>query len=112
MSFFDSDIVQDEIAEVIELQNSLSDLVYTFPTMTRKDKLEHIDKLINLINKQKVLYTRMQLSDDPEAQRIKDLILESARGMGFSQDVDLNYVFGQMLKVLEELKEHIDDYYD
>ena len=112
MSFFDSDIVQEEITEVVYLQDKLSNLANTFPTMSKGDKMEHLDKLINLIKKQQILYTRMKLSQDPEAQRIKDLILESARELGFSRDVDLTYVFNKMLKVLSELKDNLDEYYD
>jgi len=112
MSFFDSDIVQGEISEVISLQEKVGNLANTFPTMSKGDKVDHLDKLIDLIKKQQILYTRMKLSQDPEAQRIKDLILQSARELGFSQDVDLTYVFNKMLKVLSELKDNLDEYYD
>lgn len=94
------------------MQDKLSNLAHTFPTMSKGDKMEHIDKLVDLIKKQQILYTRMKLSQDPEAQRIKDLILQSARELGFSQDVDLSYVFSKMLKVLTELKDNLDEYYD
>lgn len=94
------------------MQDKLSNLTHTFPTMSKGDKMEHIDKLVDLIKKQQILYTRMKLSQDPEAQRIKDLILQSARELGFSQDVDLSYVFSKMLKVLTELKDNLDEYYD
>lgn len=112
MSFFDSEIVQDEIASVIALQENLSELVYTFPIMSKEEKLTHIDNMMELISKQQILYTRMKLSDDPEAHRIKDLILESARGYGFSEDVDLGCVFSKMLTILEKLKSNLDDYED
>ena len=112
MSFFDSDIVQGEISEVVSLQEKLGNLAHTFPTMSKGDKVKHLDKLIVLIKKQQILYTRMKLSQDPEAQRIKDLILQSARDLGFSQDVDLTYVFDKMLLVLSDLKDNLDEYYD
>ena len=112
MSFFESEIVQDEISQVIEMQDKIADLVYTFPIMSKEDKLEHLDNLSNLINKQQILYARMKLSDDPEATRIKDLILESAAGLGFSEDVDLTVVFSKMQVILKKLRSNLDDYED
>ena len=53
--------------------------------------------LQELLNKQQVLYTRMSLSDDPEAKNLKDQILTSARQLGFPPDVDLRYVFANMV---------------
>ena len=38
--------------------------------------------LKDLIEKQKILYTRLSLSDDPEAKKMKENIIESASMMG------------------------------
>ena len=37
--------------------------------MTKEDKIKHIDLLSRLLEKQKVLYTRLSLSDDPEGPK-------------------------------------------
>jgi hypothetical protein len=76
--------------------------------MDKDDKLEHVEMLSSLLEKQKILYTRLSLSDDPDAKRMKDNILESARALGFPADVDLTYVFSNMTKVLESMKKSID----
>ena len=65
--------------------------------------------LSELLDKQKVLYTRLSLSDDPEAKRMKEQILESAKSLGFPADVDLTYVFSNMTKVLDSMKKSIDN---
>ena len=36
--------------------------------MTRENQLEHVDKLTVLLEKQKIMYARLSLSDDPEAR--------------------------------------------
>ena len=41
--------------------------------MSRKDKLEHIDKLTELLEKQKIMYARLSLSDDPEKELLNTL---------------------------------------
>jgi hypothetical protein len=40
--------------------------------MSREEKLSHVDMLEKLLDKQKVLYTRLSLSDDPEAKQMKE----------------------------------------
>ena len=49
---------------------------------SNEEKLEHLDKLSNLLEKQKVLYT-LSLSDDPRAVEMKDNVRKSAAMMGF-----------------------------
>jgi hypothetical protein len=61
-----------------------------------------------LLNKQQILYTRLSLSDDPEAKEMKQRISESASLMGLPSNVDMNVIFGNMTKMLEAMKEQID----
>ena len=65
--FFDSEIIQEELEEINELQKTLYSNVMQFPIMEYDDKVEHIDLLTELLEKQKVMYTRLSLSDDPDA---------------------------------------------
>ena len=66
MSFFQSEIVQTEMKEISDLQEEIYKNVFSFPSMSNKDKLEHVEMLETLLKKQQVLYTRLSLSDDPE----------------------------------------------
>ena len=109
MSFFESDFVQQEMKEISELQDKIYEKVFSFSSMGKDEKLEHIDMLEQLLTKQKVLYTRMSLSDDPEAKRMKDSIITSARQLGFPPDVDLGYVFSNMSNIIENMKQHINE---
>ena len=108
MSFFSSDIVRAEMTEISELQDEIYGSVFTFPTMTKEDKIRHVDLLDKLLNKQQILYTRLTLSDDPEAQKMKEKISSSAAMMGLSPDVDMNVIFNNMSKMLEVMKNQID----
>jgi hypothetical protein len=108
MSFFSSDIVRAEMAEISELQDEIYGSVFSFPTMTKKEKIRHVDLLDKLLSKQQILYTRLSLSDDPEAKNMKEKISSSAAMMGLSPGVDMNVIFNNMSKMLEVMKQQID----
>ena len=108
MSFFDSDVVRAEMTEISELQDDVYRNVFNFPKMTSQEQLFHVALLERLIEKQKVLYTRLSLSDDPEAKKMKQNILDSAAMMGLSPNTDMNSVFNNMSKMLDVMKKQID----
>ena len=76
--------------------------------MSREDKLEHIDKLTQLLDKQRVMYTRLSLSDDPQAVEMKENLKKSVAIMGFPPDTDMSVLFNSMTKTIESLKQFID----
>jgi hypothetical protein len=108
MSFFNSEVVRAEMSEISELQEEVYQNVFKFPTMTKEEKLYHVSILEKLLDKQKILYTRLSLSDDPEAQEMKNRITESASMMGLPANVDMNVIFNNMTSMLEVMKEQID----
>ena len=108
MSFFDSEVVRAEMAEIAELQEEVYSNVFKFPRMSKEDQLYHVEILEKLLEKQRVLYTRVSLSDDPEAKKMKKLIEESAKQMGLPTNVDINILFANMNNMVEMMKKSID----
>ena len=108
MKFFQSAVVRAEMAEISELQEEVYSNIFKFPSMTKEDQLYHVEILTKLIEKQKILYARVSLSDDPEAQKMKDNIIESASMMGIPNSVDMSKVFEQMSTMVQTLKTQID----
>ena len=108
MSFFDSEVVRAEMVEISELQEEVYTNVFKFPTMSKEDQLYHVTILERLLNKQRVLYTRVSLSDDPQAKDMKKKILESAKQMGLPTNVDMNILFANMNNMVEMMKNQID----
>ena len=108
MKFFQSPVVRAEMAEISELQEEVYSNVFKFPSMTKEDQLYHVEILTKLIEKQKILYARVSLSDDPEAQKMKDNIIESASMIGIPNSVDMSKVFEQMSTMVQTLKTQID----
>ena len=109
MSFFDSDVVRAEMTEISELQEDVYRNVFTFPSMNNEEKSFHVAMMEKLLDKQKVLFARLSLSDDPEAKQMKDKIIESATMMGLPKGGDLNTVFNNMSKMLDIMKKQIDN---
>ena len=108
MSFFDSDMVRAELAYIGELQEEVYGNAFKFPSMSTEDKKYHVDLLQQLIDKQRVLYTRLSLSDDPEAQEMKQGIIDSTEMFGLPKNVDMNIVFDNMNQMVEVMKKEFD----
>ncbi len=108
MKFFESEVVRAELAEISELQEEIYGSFLNFPYMSNEEKIRHIELLEELLGKQQVLYTRLSLSDDPQAKKIKQSILESAKVMGFPPNVDINLIFNDAAKMLEAMKNRLD----
>jgi hypothetical protein len=108
MSFFDSEVVRAEMTEIQELQEEVYDNVFKFPRMSKEDQRYHVSILERLLDKQRVLYTRLSLSDDPAAKKMKKEVEEGARKMGLPSNVDLNILFANMNNMVEMMKNQID----
>ena len=108
MKFFQSAVVRAEMAEISELQEEVYSNVFKFPSMTKEDQLYHVDILNRLLEKQKVLYARLSLSDDPDAKNMKENIIQSASMMGVPSNVDMSKIFNQMSEMVDVLKDQID----
>jgi len=107
--FFESELVREELEEINNLQREIYSSVLQFGAFSKKEKKEHIEKLLQLLEKQKIMYTRLCLSDDPKAKELKSNIKKSVVIMGFAPDTDMNVLFSNMEKTIESLKKHIDN---
>ena len=107
MSFFDSDLVKKELDEITKIQEQIYGNVFRFPEMDTEEKLEHIELLEDLLDKQKILYTRVSLSEDPEALNLKRQIVESAGMMGMPKDKDIKVIFNNMSIMLGMMRKQI-----
>ena len=108
MSFFDSEVVRAEMAEIAELQEEVYENVFKFPRMSKEDQKYHVSILERLLDKQRVLYTRLSLSDDPAAKKMKKEVEEGARKMGLPSNVDMNILFANMNNMVSMMKQQID----
>ena len=103
--FFKSDIIRDELIAINRLQEEVYKNAFSFDSMEREDQLEHIDNLSELLDKQRVMYTRLSLSDDPQAKKMKGELEKSVQLLGFPEGTDISVLFSGMTQTIEKLKQ-------
>ena len=85
MSLFSSEIVQSEMKHIGKLYAELQDVLMR-PNFkeesTDEEKRDVLEKMERLIELSEVLYTRVQLSDDPECVRQKEEYRIQAKQLG------------------------------
>jgi hypothetical protein len=108
-SFFDSEIIKEELEEINELQQEVYGDAFNLMRMSSAERVEHVENLETLLEKQKIMYTRVSLSDDPQAVEMKKNLEKSVKLMGFPTGTDMSQLFDAMDKTIEKLKQSIVD---
>tara|TARA_B100000965_G_scaffold377550_1_gene371701 strand:+ start:199 stop:528 length:330 start_codon:yes stop_codon:yes gene_type:complete len=104
--FFASEQVQDSIKEINQMQEDIYSKIFAFEKLTHKEKMEHVDQLEVLLEKQRNFYMRLKLSDDPRAKDMMDQIHQSAQLVGFPKDVNPDLLFKNMQDTLINLRKN------
>jgi hypothetical protein len=105
--FFQSEIVRESIKEMEELQQKIIQDTFKAPVMSKEEKKEHVELMRTFLEKQKNLYFRLSLSDDPEALEMKERIEDAAKFLGFNGN-NINQLFAEMENSLERLDKIAD----
>ena len=61
MSFFQSEQVQNNLQDIFETYQQISSMTTMLPSMSKQEKLDHIESCKGLIDKQKTFYGRLCL---------------------------------------------------
>lgn len=107
MSFLDSQMVQKEMDDIRKLQSKIISDIPKFETMDVEEKLCHVNLLEELLEKQRIFYTRVSLSNDPDALKIKEDIKDSAKILGFNTNLNVLDAYDSMRKTVDRIKESI-----
>jgi hypothetical protein len=86
-----------------ELQQKIIQETFRAPAMSKDEKKEHVELMRTFLEKQKNLYFRLSLSDDPEALEMKERIQEAAKFLGYEKTENMIELFGDMEKTLDRL---------
>ena len=105
--FFDSEIVQEELEDINKLQQEIYGDAFNFPSLPREERLEHIENLKILLDKQKIMYARLSLSKDPKALELKSQIEQSVTVMGFPKGTNINVLFDGMSDTISTLEKSV-----
>ena len=98
-NFFQSEVVQEELESIQECYTELLKMSAGLKQFNPKERLEHIEKTLELVAKQKVFYARLQLAanelqDDDSAKEIKSRI--EMMSTEYSGGMNLTMVLDQM----------------
>ena len=108
MSFFDSEIVRSEMAEIHELQEDVYGKLVHFHLMDHDEQVDHVSKLTELLDKQRIMYTRLSLSDDPDAVIMKESLNKTVTMMGYPEGTDIAILFQNMHATIDALKDFLE----
>jgi CRISPR/Cas system-associated protein endoribonuclease Cas2 len=90
------------------MQKKLLMRVFDIPYSSNEEKKEYIQLMREFLEKQKVLLFRMSLSDDPEAIKTKEKIMESAQIFGLKDGQSMNEFFEMLEKPIKEIENSFD----
>tara|TARA_B100001250_G_scaffold185664_1_gene159663 strand:- start:212 stop:541 length:330 start_codon:yes stop_codon:yes gene_type:complete len=105
-SFFQSEHVKQEMEEIMNIQSELYKVIAEFPLMSDEAKWYHIETIKELLEKQQIMWTRIRLSDDPEAKKMKENLIKGSKDMGFG-DADLGQIFTNMKTTMEQMQKSL-----
>jgi hypothetical protein len=103
MGFFDSDIVQKEARDFFEEYQELMRIGSNFGKFDRTGKELFIEKMEELLDRQRIMLKRMELSDDFMAQ----MALEQMRTQLGNFGLTPQQMFSQMEATLEHMKSQV-----
>ena len=104
--FFESDRIKKEMRDIYEMKKELYDVILKFPYMSQDAKWEHIETLKELLEKQQIMWTRLSLSDDPEALEMKQKLVDQIEILGFGR-TDMATIFTNMKDTLDKMQSQL-----
>jgi len=109
MSFFQSELVRGDIQEMVELQQFCFRSAMNFVLLDEEKRLQYFDALTTLIEKQKIFYARIKLSDDPEAVSVLETMKQGVVMLGATPDTPIEKMFDELLEKVSYLKQRYEN---
>jgi hypothetical protein len=104
MSFFDSEVVQQEAKNLFEDYQSLTQLGSNYGKFDREGKVMFIDKMEELMERYKIFMKRFELSEDFMAKMTVEQLKTQLGQFGITPQ----QMFDQMHTTLERMKSEIN----
>ena len=108
--FFRSEQVQSTIAELTALQQQLVTEMPYLPMMKAEQKKAHLVTLKSFLEKQKLFFFRISLSNDKEAIEMKEKLIEASKLFGVDNEIDsMDAFFAKLNNTINEIESSIDN---
>ena len=106
--FFRSAQVRAALAELAEIQDDLAHTMSNPRILNDDEKKDYVKKLKLFLEKQKLFFFRVSLSDDPEAVQVKEHILDTAQMFGFKEMTGMDKFFQQLDDTIKKVEKDLD----
>jgi predicted transcriptional regulator len=102
-------MVVESLRELESIQQELFKQIILLPTMEKSSRKDHLKLMKTFLEKQKLFIFRMSLSDDPEAKKIRDQIMEVASMLGVCKGDSIDEFFKELEKTIQSLEEILEE---
>ncbi len=106
--FFDSEMVRETVRDLEEMQTQLANDMYKVASFTKEEKRDHIKLLKAFLEKQKLFFFRISLSDDPDALMIKKRVIDAAKMFGYHELDGMDKFFEKLDETIQTLENSLD----
>ena len=107
--FFRSAQVRASLSELAEIQDDLAHTMSNPRILSDDEKKDYVKKLKLFLEKQKLFFFRVSLSDDPEAVQVKEHILDTAQMFGFKEMTGMDKFFQQLDETIKKVEKDLDE---
>ncbi len=108
--FFKSDQVQSTIAELTALQQQLVTEMPYLNRMKPEQKKDHLVTLKTFLEKQKLFFFRISLSNDKEALEMKQRLIDATKIFGVDNEMEnMDAFFEKLNETIDEIEASIDN---
>ena len=108
--FFKSDQVQSTIAELTALQQQLVTEMPYLNMMKPEQKKDHLVTLKTFLEKQKLFFFRISLSNYKEALEMKQRLIDATKMFGVDNEMDnMDAFFEKLNETIDEIEASIDN---
>ena len=107
--FFKSEQVRAALAELAEIQDDLAHTMANPRVLGAEERREYVRKLKLFLEKQKIFFFRVSLSEDPEAVQVKEHILDTAQMFGFKEMTGMDKFFQQLDETIKKVEKDLDE---
>ena len=94
---------------MMELQQFCFRSAMNFVLLDEERRLEYFDALTTLIEKQKIFYARIKLSDDPEAVSVLETMKQGVVMLGATPDTPIEQMFDELIQKVAILKQRYEN---
>ena len=106
--FFQSELVRGDIQEMAALQELCFRCVTNLALLDKERKLDYFEALRKLLEKQKIFYARVLLSDDPEAKSVSENMQNAVVMLGANPNLSVPEMFEDLLRKIDAIEKNID----